>query len=326
MYVVRFGLKPNGNELKEAEKRFSVMNKLHNVLVSHAKKLLNRLDKDHGYQDMLEEYHALKKKNDRDGADDARMEALGDDMDAFRGGIGLTEGGLESYVKVWQERHAKLVSSQQAQCEADRVWQGVEAVPFGKGEDIHFRKISEIHTIGGKSNINGTKFSYEDMSIDWTGLRLKCYADWNDDYIRAALCLDNPQGLPEISYCQVEREAFEGGCHYYVLVYFRGTAPLKGRTCGEGDFGLDPGVSMMAGVSDKELFLEELAPGVKKYDKRIADLQERMGMSKRAKNPDNFNPDGTVKPKKDRKPWVFSEHYNRLLWQLRIRTGCALPM
>ena len=58
------------------------------------------------------------------------------------------------------------------------------------------------------------------------------------------------------------------GYHYYANLYIDGDAPKK-LTPGAGRCGIDPGVSSMAAVSEKNVFLEELAPEYKKYNKEI---------------------------------------------------------
>ena len=40
-----------------------------------------------------------------------------------------------------------------------------------------------------------------------------------------------------------------------------------------------------------------------------------MDRSRRAMNPDNYYPDGRVKPKKERKPWKYSNNYKKLRYQ-----------
>ncbi|MCD8339500.1 MAG: hypothetical protein LUC43_04790 [Burkholderiales bacterium] len=79
--------------------------------------------------------------------------------------------------------------------------------------------------------------------------------------------------------------------------------------------GVDPGVSTVAAVAEDAVFLEELAPAVMEFDKRIAKVQRQMEMSKRATNPENYNEDGTVR--KGIKSWRFTNHYIGLRWELR---------
>ena len=102
---------------------------------------------------------------------------------------------------------------------------------------------------------------------------------------------------------------FSNGLRYYLVVTLDGDAPHRERKIKTGIMGIDPGVSTMAVVSDTDCILEELAPDADVYEKQIHKLEQHMDISKRISNPDNFNPDGTVKKRKDCKPWVFSNSY-----------------
>lgn len=344
MYTVKLSFMATERQKKIIGKRFLAVNKLHNVLVKHAMKLLNRVKKDHKYQDALHKLMELKKVKDPDKTQCAEMDALSNFLGQFREEIGLSKTGLETYCKVFRIRYTNLISSQQAQAEAGRVWKGVSDVLFDDGKGLHFRKISDMHTIGGKSNTNGVKFDPVNMEFEWLGERFRCKGKWNKkpdgrpniQYIRSALCIEHPEDL-EIRYCEISRESLKDGYHYYIILYIKGTAPDKGRIIGESTSGIDPGISTFNSVSDTSVFLEELAPDVMNYNKRIAKIQKQMDISKRATNPDNFNRDGTVKKKegriaaakaraaKDGKPynpkdypqWIFTEHYIRLRWELR---------
>jgi FtsP/CotA-like multicopper oxidase with cupredoxin domain len=64
----------------------------------------------------------------------------------------------------------------------------------------------------------------------------------------------------------------------------------------------------MACVSDDTVALMELAPDTKRYNQKIRAVQRKMDRSKRATNPDNYNPDGTVK-KGTRGKWHYSKTY-----------------
>ena len=65
--------------------------------------------------------------------------------------------------KVCGKQFSKLLSSQQVQAEADRVWCGVERCLFGNGKELHFKKLMDFDTIGGKSNKNGARFDLDAM-------------------------------------------------------------------------------------------------------------------------------------------------------------------
>lgn len=305
MHTVTLLLKTTAYDEQVIERRFRAVSHIHNVCVKHAIKLLTRLGHDHEYQECRDAYLELRKKDALTKDEKARMDGLSRKMADIRKNYGLTKAGLESYIKVCGKRYRKLLSSQQAQKEADRVWAGVEKCLFGKGKKLHFKKHSDFTTIEGKSNTNGAKFIKEETRLDWMGLSIPCLLPKNRksrDYI-----LESMSGR-KVSYCTVKRMMFQGGWRYYVVLCLDGDAPKKERDAARGTAGIDPGVSTAAVVSDNSVMLEELSPGCKGYNRRIKSLLTRMDQSRRASNPGKYKEDGTVK-KGDRSPWVYTNSY-----------------
>lgn len=223
-------------------------------------------------------------------------------LNTIRTDMGLSKSGFESWLKKCGSRFSHLVSSQQVQAEAGRVWAGVEKVLFGNGTKLHYKKEYELSTIAGKSNTNGAKFHPETMTVGWTGLTLSCKLPnriSEQHYIAEAL-------QETIAYCTISRKMFPSGWRYYALVCVRSDAPVNGRTSGKGPMGIDPGTSTMAAVSNEAVFLEELAPRVPEYNRQIRDLQYRMDISKRMTNPRKYHEDGTIN-QKNHDRWIFSK-------------------
>ena len=305
MHTVQLILKPTEYEKSVIDKRFHAVSHIHNVCVKHAKKLLMQLSHDNEYQSWRSEYCALSKQKDLSKTDRTRRLELSKQMSSRRQEIGLSKWALESYIKVCGKRYNKLISSQQVQAEAANIWAGVEKCLFSKGKDIHFKKFMDFDTIGGKSNLNGARLDTDTMTVSWLGLKLKCFLPKkasDRDYILESL--DH-----KISYCTIKRMMFSNGWRYYLAVTLDGDAPHREYKTKTGVMGIDPGVSTMAAVSDTDCILEELAPDADVYEKQIHKLEQHMDISKRISNPDNFNPDGTIKKRKDCKPWVFSNSY-----------------
>ena len=50
-----------------------------------------------------------------------------------------------------QRRYKKNISSHQVQAEVAHIMKGVDAVLFGNGKDVHYKKESDFHKIPGKS-------------------------------------------------------------------------------------------------------------------------------------------------------------------------------
>ena len=96
-----------------------------------------------------------------------------------------------------------------------------------------------------------------------------------------------------------------------------GCPPSKDRIYGpkEQRVGIDEGVSTIARSSNGHTDLKELAPGCERDARQVRCLARAMDRSRRATNPDNYNPDGTVR--KGKKKWVMSKHYLKLQGQHR---------
>lgn len=190
MHTLQLRLKTTAYDRQEITRRFYALSHIHNVLVKHAKKLLCQLEHNKEYQGMLMEYRVLSKIKEPTKESDSRKDALSQEMSSFRQGMGLTEAGLQSYIKVCGKHYKKLLSSQQVQKEASNVWRGVEKVLFGNGKQLHFKKNRDFTTISGKTNTNGAKFDKDTLTVDWLGLSMFCKLPKREkdrQYIEASL-------------------------------------------------------------------------------------------------------------------------------------------
>lgn len=142
MHTVQLLLRPTAYGRFELDKRFHAISHIHNVCVSHADKLLVRLEHDNEYQAWRKEYLSIPKESK--GAPAKRRKELG-----------LSKTGFESCLKACGKRYSRLLSSQQVQAEADRVWASVEKYLFGNGKKVHFKKYMDFQTIGGNPTVTG---------------------------------------------------------------------------------------------------------------------------------------------------------------------------
>ena len=307
MYALMLGIQQNEYFDSLAGKRFALLNKGHNILVKHAVHLLNKLNHDVRYQKLREQYQAAEEKS-------SEAKAAGEALNDYRASIGLSEAGLQSYIKVWQHHYKNHISSQQAQKEATRVYNGVRKIVFGKGKKLHFRKSNDCLTICGKSPKNGVSFDRDSMKFKWINETFSLKPiDPDNTYVLQVLFPNGAEPLP-LSYCEIKRMMFSDGWHYYLVLYIKGTAPRK-HAVGAGRIGIDPGTSTMAAVAEHGCVLRELAPRTKEYIPKLKKIQKAMDRSRRDSNPDNYNPDGTVK--KGSKRWFMTRQYKRLERRLK---------
>ena len=296
MHTLRLKLEMDKNTAYIMEKRFSILAHISNQIRKHVKKLLSRLENDKQYQQALDEYIRLKKLESDDKQVMADMKRLSKFMNETRESIGLTKNGLEKYASVMQRRYKKNISSHQVQAEVAHIVKGVDAVLFGNGKDVHYKKESDFHTIPEKS-LSGVAIRFDqnnekrqiDCYIKWNGLKIPVKYDISKpdmpdekNYINESL------SIGVIKYCEIERLWFKSGWHYYVKLYMTENVPKK-ITPGKSTMGIDEGPSTIAAVSESSVFLEELSPKCKDYNKQIVSLQRKIDKSTRMTNPDRFN-------------------------------------
>ena len=201
----------------------------------------------------------------------------------------------------------------------------MEKVLFGDGRDIHYKKYRDIRTIRGKQNTTGIRFIKDILSVLWNGhtIPVVCKERLDKAAVNGVKNKDTAYKLESLSgdtrYCEIVREEFMDGYHYYANLYIDGDAPKK-LTPGTGRCGIDPGVSSMAAVSEKHLFLEELAPEYKKYDKGIFKLQQKADRIRRELNPQKSAEDGTNITRKpgQTRLWPSRPAYERIMQRIRI--------
>ena len=92
MHTVQLLLRPTAYERSELDRRFHAMSHIHNVCVSHADKLLVRLEHDNEYQAWRKEYFSIPKESK--GAPAKRRKKLSSLMAGRRKELGLSKTGL----------------------------------------------------------------------------------------------------------------------------------------------------------------------------------------------------------------------------------------
>lgn len=239
---------------------------------------------------------------------------------------GLTKNSMEAYAtRKLNARYKGILGSQQIQVEADRVWSGLEKVLFGNGKDIHYKKYRDVRTVRGKQNTTGIRFDKNTLSVLWNGhvIPVTCKKKLDDAAVNNTGNRDLSYKLAALSgnirYCEIVREEFMDGYHYYANLYIDGDAPKK-LTPGTGRCGIDPGVSSVAAVSGHRLFLEELAPDYQKYDKLIFKLQKKADTLRRSLNPQNYAEDGTIIKMNSgqKRVWHTSPAYEKIMRRIRV--------
>lgn len=116
----------------------------------------------------------------------------------------------------------------------------------------------------------------------------------------------------KLCYNRIKRMQVGSRWHYYVQFVFDGEPPVKPNShIGTGRVGIDIGTSTIAVSHPDGVILQELGSDVKDYSKELNRIQRALDRSRRATNPGNYNPDGTIK-RGIKLRWFISNHYKTL--------------
>lgn len=298
-FVLNLKLNTSFSDDKALGNRFFVAFLMTNRLVRHARARLSGMRSDPEYRSVMKQHLQLNGKDDPDSKK-ARAK-LGQQLSDIRQRHGLSEYQFHAWIAAQQHRYHKYIDSHVAQKIATAVWQSVDAVLFRKGKTVHFKQLDHVLSVEGKNNVSGIRFS--GGRLHWLGLDIQPQVDHKDLYAMEAL-------KRRVKYCRIVRRAVGSRYHYYLQLILEGKPPKKRDFLPGGRVGIDPGTASEAVVSDQGCILTELAPKPK-VEKQVRRIQRKMDRSRRANNPGNYNPDGTIKARNQRKPWKNSKAYKR---------------
>lgn len=305
MYTVRLKLELSQSEERFMAKCFLFTSIIHNKTVAYAQNRINALFRDADYMAARREYgesgFAKKKAGQLSSAQKKRKKQLSELMKNKQMEYGLRQTDLEHYAKILHGKYAKFVSSQQVQAEAKAVYSGVAKVLFADGMHLHFKPVSQFDCIKQKCTTNGVKV------IDWNTVKFM-----NHIY--------QTTGLPDTPYMKAVRAQtvlYADVVYTYLKRIEFSTGFRKFLKCSHSNrTGVDFGVSTIATASHDELNLEELAPESDRYDRAIRHLQKLVECSMRLHNPENYNPNGTVK--KGKHSWKLTRKCRKMKRMIRV--------
>jgi hypothetical protein len=276
---------------------------VYNACLGECVKRMNRLIQDPEYDVLKKEYVNAKRKG-------LPVKDLRDRYKALNEKHGYTEYSLHAYAAQIR-KHFPNFGIDESQKQASRAFQAVERLRRGQAEKVRFHSKHEPMSFEGKSSRSKLHYDLESRCLKYGEHLFRLKVKPNDQY--AMLCL-----MDEVKYVRVLKRVIRGRERWFCQLVLKGLPPDGQRhkpTYANESAGIDPGVSTMAFVSDTDAKLFELAPDCAEDEKAVRRIQRAMERSRRATNPDNYNPDGTIK--KGNLTWNYSKRYIRLSYKLK---------
>ncbi len=211
---------------------------------------------------------------------------------AFRkanGAVSFREYDLHAYAKqfnyAWTGEHLDINTIQTL---ATRAFKAVQQYAFGRRGRPRFKGRNQMDTVEGKSNASGIR--WREPRVEWLGLELQAVVDPDDPVIAHGLSC-------RVKYVRIVRRKLNGRNRFYVQLVCEGLPYQKPKNkVGEGLVGLDIGPSTIAAAGSEYAFLAQFCAELEPCQKEIRRLQRQIDRQRRANNPDNYNPNGTIRP------------------------------
>ena len=339
-YILTLPLKAELYQGHILEKRFRLGEELYNKFLSYEKKKYYEMTKRRDYRDaqrlikdLTIQINELDKQSDKSKDSKKMLQDLKkkrkeqyDVIYNIKKMFNWSEFGFGMDMKKYRGYYKKNLNSQICNNLAVRCFRAFEKMEeefikdqYRSDEDkvnpyVHYKRKDSLRSLCGSQNTTGIRFILDEENrvgtIKWQGLEFS---------IDLAKCtLYEWQALQsEICYCAVKREKIKGKWKYYIQITLKGHVPDKfdkqtgelKRQLGKGNVGLyftSTSLTVSAEDGVKTYPLE-----IKNHEDIKSELLQKMDVSRRATNPDNYNEDGTSKERDEIKGWHFSKAYKK---------------
>ena len=269
-----------------------IARQIYNTLLRYELKKLHRLEENPNYIEIQDKLRQITEKAERT--------KLYRELEKLRREAGFSEYSFKSDIKDFYKHFKDNIGSSVAvHGIASQVWSSFDRLFYGNGKAVHFKRYGELNTVRGYSvagKSGGVEIIFRETYIEWKGLKLPIKIDPDNLYESQML-------QKHVKYCRIVKKPGRNKSRWYVQLMLEGKPVLKcdkntgevRHPVGSGAVGIDIGPQTIAYVSDSEAVLKELADQVTSIEKKKRILQRKLDRSRRATNPENYAPDGTIK-------------------------------
>jgi len=293
-FILELAIVSSPHDETELNARFEASRQLYNACLDEAKRRLDLLCQSNEFQHARRMPKTVKGKRNK-----GRTEAFKE----LNAKFGFSEYSIIIYATTirnsWINNH---IDSNTAQKLASRAFKAVQKVAFGQAKRVRFKGKNQLKSVEGATNRTGIRYK-DDGYVLWKGLKLKCIIDVNDEVVVHGLS-------HRVKFCRIIKRIFNGKTRFFVQLVLEGKTLIKDKNKPtDKTVGLDIGPSTIAVVTDEQANLEHFCDELKNKQKEIRRLQRKLDRQRRANNPQNYNPNGTIK--KGKKTWHESTRYKK---------------
>ena len=284
------------------EKRFEIARQLYNTLVHAELKRIHRIERMPEYREIERLIEATTDKKEK--------WALKNQKKQFLRKNGINRNTFTTDMKRLYKHFNDNIGSNVAQHGiVSQVLTAFEKVYIeNQSGEVHFKKPGDLRSVQGYSQkkSGGVEIMFREGKIIWN-------QQGNND--RKGVAREFPLKLsPDNSYeaemlkkhvkfVRILRNEGKTKPHWYAQLVLEGKPAIKRdpasgapkHPVGHGVVGIDIGTRTLAYSADSKVDLIELADRVQNIEQEKMLLQRKLDRSRRATNPENYKPDGTIK-------------------------------
>jgi len=292
-FILELALETSAHDESTLNARFEAARQLYNACLDEALRRLNLLRQSKGFQKARKMPKIAKDKRNKE-----RTEAFRE----LNAKFDFSEYSIMNYAtkirNSWISNHLDSLTAQKI---VTRAFKAVQRIAFGQARRVRFKGKNQLKSLEGKTNTSGIRYKEKTGCVFWKGLKLKGIINPNDAVVIHGLS-------HRVKFCRIVKRIFNGKVRFFVQLALEGE-PLQKFKAPDKIVGLDIGPSTIAVVSDKQASLERFCDELSDKQKEIRLLQRKLDRQRRSNNPQNYNPDGTVKEGK--KSWHDSTRYKK---------------
>ena len=299
-FICELPLRLAGDDERVLAVRFEVARQAYNACLAESLRRLALLRQSRTYQD------ALARPKGQRGSENWKARAA-----AFQRAeeqVGFREYDLHAWAAAhlaheWLGEHLDSLTLQKL---ATRAFRAVREYAVGKRGKPRFKGRHHLDSVEGKTNGSGIR--WRDGVVEWRGLRLRAIIPADDPVIAYGLSC-------RVKYARLVRRRLNGKTRYFVQLICEGRPYRKPEhPVGAGRVGIDPGPRVF-GLAGLDWGAQvDLATPLQRGRAEVRRLQRRIDRQRRANNPDNYRPDGRVRPGPRR--WVVSHKQRQVQQEL----------
>lgn len=321
------------------EKRFEIARQLYNTLVHAELKRIHRIERMPEYREIERLIEATTDKKEK--------WALKNQKKQFLRKNGINRNTFTTDMKRLYKHFNDNIGSNVAQHGiVSQVLTAFEKVYIeNQSGEVHFKKPGDLRSVQGYSQkeSGGKEIMFRNGKIIWTQQE-------NDDRKKSpkyqqrkkrqnykgvkgiarefpvVFSKNNPYEAEmltkHVKFVRILRKEGKTKPHWYAQLVLEGKPAIKRdpasgapkHPVGHGVVGIDIGTRTLAYSADSKVDLIELADRVQNIEQEKLLLQRKLDRSRRATNPENYKPDGTIK-KGVKLTWNNSKRYKRIQHQ-----------